>query len=304
MPLSPQGQIAKRSSPSGKITQTIGNGKRTKFNSETSTSKLLIKKSVEETRTLYRSTQPIDSSGMFNQGFRDDNYYRTFVQDAQKAEIEVFYDEQNEVHSKFDQEKLTKILVGTYLIWNDDKFDTLFPKIQLLVEAKADINTTYGGGMFRTSLIERTFSSKHKKLRQALINLADPLTLEPKVGKSMLSLACDRCDYIMMKILLGKNCEPNRIEDDGRTPLITLCWHWTHQDEDIDYEQQLKCIELLLNFEGPDAKTLKAIWVKKWLKVCPDSIAINLTEVADFCIPNINVRPVFKGETAQGHLRS
>jgi len=261
------------------------------------------KKSAEEIRTHYNDTEAIDPSGIFDQGHKDDYYYRNSLQDAQKVEKELFYDE-NDIHARFDQEKLNKVLVGTYMIWTDDKYDTLFPKIELLVEAKADINTTWGGGIFRSTLLERTFYGKHKKLKRALVKVADPLTLEPRVGKSIFSLACERCDYSMMKILIEKNCEPNRIGPNGTTPLITLCLHYTHEDEDIDHKEQLKCIELLVNFEGPDARSLKAMWANKWEEVCPEIMGTVWREVADFCIPNINVRPAFRGETAQQHLRS
>merc|ERR1719219_3255378 len=87
--------------------------------------------------------------------------------------------------TKFDTEKLNKILVGVYLIWEDDKFDTLFPKLKLLVEAKADITTTLGSGIISSSLLQRTFYGKYEKLRHCLINLADSESLEPRADQSL-----------------------------------------------------------------------------------------------------------------------
>jgi len=291
--------------------------------------------SFDDTRKLYRTnTEPISSEGMFAGSFKDDNYYRTFVEDAQLTEQEVFYKETNEEkkdeetrsckglccclrkskskskpkllikNTTVDQGKLNKILVGIYLSWDDEKFDVLFPKIELLLGAKADINTTWGGGIFSQPLIARVFYSEHEKLRRALINAADYESLEPKEGQSLFALACERTNYSMMDLLLKKNSEPNRIEDNGMTPLITLCKSWTHREEDTDYVEQLNCIKLLVTFEGPDAKKLKRNWAVKFEKICPDSIGQAWYEVADFCIPNINVLPKSRGQTAEDHLDS
>jgi len=295
---------------------------------------------IENTKKLYRQkTQPITMGGRFAAGNKDDSYYASWITESQETEQEVFYNEgveerevvdethqrrcpcsSNDNHksktkqaetvvkrsTKFDREKLDKILVGVYLTWDDDKFDTLIPKLQLLVKVKADINTTWGSGLFTTSLLQRSFYGKHEKLRHALINMADSKSLEPRAEKSLLSLACEMCNYNTIKILLEKNCEPNRIEKNGTTPLIKLCRHSTHKDDDTDYVEQLKCIELLLSYEGPDARTLKAKWIRKWEKNCPKSIGSignAWYEVADFCIPNINVRPAdAEGKTAISHL--
>merc|ERR1719320_1014405 len=51
----------------------------------------------ENTRYLYRSkTEPISSSGMFDGGFKDDSYYRSVLEESQKTEQELFYDEEME----------------------------------------------------------------------------------------------------------------------------------------------------------------------------------------------------------------
>jgi len=261
-------------------------------------------------KELYRNnTEPISLDGMFNGSFKDDNYYRTFTEDAKRTEHEVFYAEEkyaweSDKKAGCFQEKMNKILVGIYLVWNDEKYDILFPKIKHLLNAKADINTTWGGGLFSQTLIKRVFYSNHFKLRSALIDLADPETLEPRTGQSLFSLACQRTDYKTMLLLLQKNCEPNRIEENGTTPLMALCMHWTHRDEDIGYVEQLKCIKLLLTFEGPDAKKLKTKWAKEWEAVCPVNLGPVWSEIADLLIPNINVLPASKGKTAEDHLRS
>jgi len=263
--------------------------------------------------------------------FKDDKYYRTLIEDAKLTEQEVFYDnEMNEEKKneenrsckvlcccwrksksqpKFknrtvDQGKLNKILVGAYLSWDDEKFDILYPKIELLLAAKADINTTWGGGLFSQPLIARLIYSDHEKLSRALIKEADYESLEPRVGPSLFALACERSNYTTMDLLLKKNSEPNRIDENGITPLITLCNSDTHREEDTNYVEQLNCIKLLLTFEGPDAKKLKENWAVKFEKSCPDSIGKAWYKVADFCIPNINVLPKSEGKTAEDHLKS
>jgi len=281
-----------------------------------STMELSEDKRNENIKKLYREkTEPINVGGRFAGGYRDDSYYASFTIESQKIEKEVFYDEAMEQQemdyepttdkrcTKFDTEKLNKILVGVYLIWEDDKFDTLFPKLKLLVEAKADITTTLGSGIISSSLLQRTFYGKHEKLRHGLINLADSESLEPRADQSLFSVACEMCSYNTMKLLLTKNCEPNRMDKWGKTPLMKLCMYSTYKGDNTDYVEQLKCIELLLSFEGPDAKTLKAKWIRKWENNCPESIGSAWREIADFCIPNINVRPSDnKWKTAKDHL--
>jgi len=282
-----------------------------------------------------KKTEPITIGEKFAGGNKDDSYYASSIMESQETEREVFYDEgviEQKIYdeprksrglcccngrreskakktqtvvkrnTKIDTEKLDKILVGIYLTWDDDKFDTLFPKLNLLVDLKADINTTWGAGIFEKSLLERTFYSKHEKLRHGLINMVDSKLLEPIADQSLFSLACEMCNYNTMELLLAKNCEPNRIARNGTTPLMKLCKYSTHKDGDTDYAEQLKCIELLVNFEGPDAKTLKAKWIRKWEKKCPESIGNAWHEIADFCIPNVNVRPSANGNTAEDHL--
>lgn len=264
-------------------------------------------RSFHATKELYRSsTKPITSEGMFNGGFKDDNYYRTFIEDATRTEQEIFYDEEKneQENDKQFQEKLNKILVGIYLIWDEKKYDTLFPKVKYLLEVKADINTTWGAGIFSKPLIKRVFYTSHFKLRRALIEAADEESLKPRKGQSLFSLACDRTHYETMEILLKKNCEPNRIEENGTTPLMALCRHWTHRDEDIGHVEQLKCIELLTTFEGPDARKLKTKYANDWRATFPKIIGKAWYEVADFLIPNVNVLPVSRDQTAQNHLKS
>jgi len=266
-----------------------------------------------EVKKLYRQNTagPIDMSGMFNDGYRDDNHYRTLTQDAIIAEKEMFYPSEDEepepeekimsmrffhrrksvpTNLKFDQDKLTKILVGICTVWDDSQFEQQLPKIKALLNAKADINTTRGSGFFRTSLIARMLSDRHPKLREALINLADPSSLQPDSGESLLTVACGMASHCTVELLLNKNCEPNRIEENGMTPLIQL---FLLADEG-KYKPALKCIKLLINHEGKDAMTLKEQWAKKCMNLCPDILdELAWIVVFGFCIPNINVLPCF-----------
>jgi len=267
-------------------------------------------RSFYDIRQIYRSkTEPITCDDRFNGSFKDDNYYRTFIEDAIRTEQEVFYAEEknerkNDKRAVSFQEKLDKILVGISLIWDEDKYDTLFPKMEYLIEAKADINTTWGAGIFSKPLIKRVFYTSHFKLRRALIDVADEESLKPRKGQSLFSLACDRTDFKTMEILLKKNCEPNRIQENGTTPLMALCRDWTHREEDIGHVEQLKCIKLLTTFEGPDARKLKTKYANDWAATFPNIIGKAWKEVADFVIPNVNVLPTCRGKTAKELLKS
>jgi len=264
-----------------------------------------------EIKKLYRQNTagPIDMRGKFNGGYRDDNHYRTLTQDAIKAEKEMFYPSDNEepekkivsmpffrrrksvpVRLKFDQKKLDQVLIGICTVWDDSQFENQLPKLKALLSAKADINTTKGSGLFSESLIARMSSDRHPKLREALINLADPPSLEPDSGESLLTMACGKASVSTVELLLNKNCEPNRIEVKGMTPLIQL---FLFADEET-YEPALKCLKLLLNHEGKDAMSLKKQWAKKCMNVCPGILQEEYWIVVfDFCIPNLNVLPEF-----------
>jgi len=286
--------------------------------------------SIEDTRKLFKrnNTQPLIIGNNFDGGFRDDYYHKSFTEEAQKAEKELFFniggaisrkkcssegkkhEEKSELKinddPEFDQDKVDKILVATCMLWDDSEYDTNISKLKLLVDANADISTSKGGGMWRESLLVRMMfeDEKKKRLQLALIKFADRTSLEPKIGKTPLSIACSYYKYDLMKLLLDRNCEPNRIAKNGMTPLISICRYDSRKAGDEYTANRLRCLELLVNYEGPDAKELKERWAIKWDTICPNGANIAWRNVADYCIPNINVRPTFKDKSVLDYLQS
>jgi len=293
--------------------------------------KLFKRRSIEDTKTLFKrtKTQPIEIGKIFDGGHRDAYYHKSFTQEAQRAEKELFFDGEDEeskntntleVHHQpnwamklniydpeFNQEKMDKILVATCMVWDDTNYNQNLTKLELLVQANADINTKQGGGMFKQTLLIRMMYEGERKLRlqRALINLADHDALEPRVGKTPLEIVSSSYNYEIMKLLLDKNCEPNRIaKKNGMTPLITICRYNSRYAGDEFTEKRLKCLNLLVNHEGPDARKLKKRFAEEWDNMCPDGIEKAWLNVADFCIPNINVQPAFKGKNVADYLQS
>jgi len=299
--------------------------------------KLVRRRSIEDTKTLYRetNTKPIEIGAIFNGGHRDAYYHKSFTQEAQRAEQELFFNRDTEESKKtdsdrekqhqqkwamklniddpeFNQEKVDKILVATCMVWDDAKYNENITKLQLLVQANADINTKQGGGMFKqTLLIRMMYEDEHKlRLQRALINFADRASLEPRASlearrdKTPLEIVSSSYNYDIMKLLLDRNCEPNRIAKNGMTPLITICRFNSRNAGDKYTERRLRCLELLVNHEGPDARRLKAMWAKEWDRICPDTLEQAWLIVADFCIPNINVRPAFKEKNVADYLQN
>jgi len=292
--------------------------------------KLLTRRSIEDTKTLFRrtNTKPIEIPKSFDGGHRDAYYHKSFTQEAQRAEKELFFDGEDEESKKtdtdleihhqpkwamklnfndpdFNQEKVDKILVATCLVWDDTKYNENVTKLELLVQANADINTTQGTGFLKNTLLTKMMYEDEKKLKlqRALINFANLDSLEPRVGKTPLAIVCGTYNYEIMKLLLDKNCEPNRIATNGLTPLITICRHKSAGDGD-DTVKRLACLKLLVNHEGPDARKLKQAFAKQWDRMCPDGIEQAWLNVADFCIPNINVFPEFRKKNVLTYLSS
>jgi len=277
--------------------------------------------SIELRRTYKEKTRPLNIGERFNSGHRDDNYHREFARDAQRVEQEMFYAEGKEntitcrpmlkrSHTvsgvrSLDRHKLDKILVATCEYYEDMKFDEQITKVKLLLKANADINTTQGVGLWKQPLIARMLYSKNEKLIEELIKLVDLSSLQPNVNynESLLTSACGRTQYKIIDLLLKSKCEPNRIEKTGMTPLIYLC-RFQYKDND---DERLRCLKLLVNFEGEDARTLKKRWIDTWSRLSPyDLDPIPWMIVANFCIPNINVLPKFTklvgSETARACL--
>jgi len=293
--------------------------------------RLLSRRSIKDTKTLFRETnaKPIEIGTFLDSGHRDAYYHKSFTREAQKAEQELFFNAKGEEPEKkdsdrvkhrqqnwamkhnifdpqFDQEKVDKILVATCMVWDDKNYTENIAKLELLVQANADINTRQGGGIFRQTLLNRMLFEDDRKLRlqRALINFADHDSLEPRTGKTPLEIASSNYNYQIMKLLLDRNCEPNRIAKSGITPLISICRHNVRYAGDQYTDKRLRCLELLVNHEGPDARKLKAIFAKELERICPDGIQQAWLNVADFCIPNINVRPAFKEKNVADYLQS
>jgi len=292
---------------------------------------LFRRRSIGDTKTLFKrtNTKPIQIGKIFDGGHRDAYYHKSFTQEAQRAEKELFFEGEDEeskntntgfeVHHKpnwamklniydpeFNQEKMDKILVATCMVWDDTNYNQNLIKLELLVQANADINTKQGGGMFKQTLLTRMMYEGERKLRlqRALINFADKDSLEPRVGKTPLEIVSSSYNYEIMRLLLDKNCEPNRIAKNGLTPLITICRYNSRNAGDEQTKKRLKCLKLLVNHEGPDARELKNRYAKQWNRMCPDGIEQAWYNVADFCIPNINVRPAYKEKNVADYLQS
>jgi len=289
------------------------------------------RRSIKDTKTLFKETnaKPIEIGTLLNSGHRDAYYHKSFTREAQKAEQELFFNGKGEESEKtdsdrpkhhqqnwamkhnifdpqFDQAKVDKILVTTCMVWDDKNYKENITKLELLVQANADINTRQGGGIFTQTLLNRMLFEDDRKLRlqRALIQFADHDSLEPIVGKTPLEIASSNYNYEIMKLLLDRNCEPNRIAKSGITPLISICRHNVLYAGDEYTDKRLRCLELLVNHEGPDARKLKTNFAKLLDKICPDGIQQAWMNVADFCIPNINVRPEFKKKNVADYLQS
>jgi len=295
--------------------------------------KLLERKSIEDTRELFLSsnTKPIQLGENFDGGFRDDCYHKTFTEQAKKAEYELFFN--TELHkskkansdrrtqseqksdsiedTEFDQVKIDKVLVATCLVWDDKQYSENIKKLKYLVEANADINTRQGVGPFRQTLLTRMLYEDEKKqrLQRALINLADLYSLEPKesnntfgVSNTPLCIVSSRYDFDLMKLMLERNCEPNRISSNGMTALISICRYNARRSENKYNNKRLKCLELLVDFEGPDARKLKRRWARTLDEIYPEGGEEVWLIIVDFCIPNINVTPIFRENNAEEWL--
>jgi len=289
------------------------------------------RRSIKDTKTLFKETnaKPIELGTFLDSGHRDAYYHKSFTREAQKAEQELFFNGKVEEPEKtdsdrpkhhqqdwamkhnifdpqFNQEKVDKILVTTCMVWDDKNYKENITKLELLVQANADINTRQGGGMFNETLLNRMLYEDERKLRlqRALIKFADHDSLEPTMGKTPLEIACSNYNYEIMKLLLDRNCEPNRIAKTGITPLISICRHNIRFAGDQYTDKRLRCLELLVNHEGPDARKLKKKFAELLDRICPDGIQKAWLNVADFCIPNINVRPEFKDKNVADYLQS
>jgi len=303
---------------------------RSKSNETKKPKPLFRRRSIGDTKTLFKrnNTKPIEIGKIFDGGHRDAYYHKSFTQEAQRAEKELFFDGVDEESKKtnsdlvvhhqpkwamrlniydpeFNQDKMDKILVATCMVWDDTKYNENLTKLELLVQANADINTTQGGGMFKQTLLIRMMYEDERKLRlqRALINFADQDSLEPRVGKTPLEIVSSSYNYEIMKLLLDRNCEPNRIAKNGMTPLITICRYNSRNAGDEYTEKRLKCLNLLVNHEGPDARKLKKRFAEQCKEMFPDGIEQAWLNVADFCIPNINVRPTFKEKNVADYLQ-
>merc|ERR1719285_857710 len=95
--------------------------------------------------------------------------------------------------------------------------------------------------------------------------------------------------------MLQKDCEPNRILLNGMTPLISICRYNARKSED-EHNMRFRCLELLVQFEGSDARKLKRRWARIWEEIWPDGGEGVWLIVASFCIPNINAFPTFKNK--------
>merc|ERR1719317_994903 len=95
------------------------------------------------------------------------------------------------------------------------------------------------------------------------------------------------------------------MESSGLTPLIRICRYNSRYSGSENNAKRLKCLDLLVNYEGPDAQRLKSRWSEIWYNISPFSIReVAWGHIADYCIPNINVRPEFRGKNATDFLRS
>lgn len=293
---------------------------------------MLSRRSIEDTKKLFISTdtKPIQIGDIFDGGFRDDHYHKTFTEQAQKAEQELFFaqgEHESKVHeskkaksdrgkrseqksaskdSEVVQADLDKILVATCWVWDDKQYSENITKLEYLVQANADINTRQGIGYFRETLLSRMLyeDEKKHKLQRALINLADLFSLEPKepntkraVVTTPFSIVTSKYEFDLMELMLQRDCEPNRIALNGMTPLISIC-RFNPRKSKAEQNKRFRCLELLVQFEGPDARRLKRNWAKIWDEIWPDGGEEVWLIVASFCIPNINVHPTFKDKNA------
>merc|ERR1719204_2937103 len=94
------------------VGETPGNGDnkpRTNRSKTLSSSASERRISFDDTWKLYRAnTEPISCEGMFAGSFKDDNYYRSFLEDAKLTEQEVFYDNETNEGKKNEEERSSK----------------------------------------------------------------------------------------------------------------------------------------------------------------------------------------------------
>jgi len=195
--------VKKRISPTdaccdkSKLTRFAGRKKSRSKTSEISQCLETVENTDNESdiNQLYgRITEPMVSGITLNASC-EDNYLMKTIETAMEIELQTFYGDLSpakkdrkwgsvccffctnrfsSTHDReLDQQKINKILVGIFLSWNDIYYDSLSPKVELLLKAKADINTTWGSGPFGESLLTRLLHSNHEKLALLILNSTD-----------------------------------------------------------------------------------------------------------------------------------